>query len=71
MRSRRRISLLALTASLLLALGAGPLSGGASSQSTDDAAKATNPLAGDGMWIWYVNRSSHGKVGKIAARAHR
>jgi len=71
MRPRRRISLLELIASLLLMVGAGPLTGGASSQSTDDAAKGKNPLAGDGMWIWYVNRSSHGKVGKIVARAHR
>jgi hypothetical protein len=23
------------------------------------------------MWIWYLNRSSHGNLGKIASRAHR
>jgi hypothetical protein len=80
MRSTRRRNLIALLAAAsLLALIAGPLSG-ASSQtvgapptapSPDDAARTKNPLAGDGMWIWYVNRSSHGKVGKIASRAHR
>jgi len=78
MRPRRRRNLVALIAAAsLLALIAGPLSG-ASSQtvgappSTDDnAASPKNPLKGDGMWIWYVSRSSHGRVGKIASRAHR
>ncbi|MGH2983752.1 MAG: peptidoglycan-binding domain-containing protein [Solirubrobacterales bacterium] len=31
--------------------------------------KAKNPLAGDGMWIWYVSRSSGGKVNRIANKA--
>jgi hypothetical protein len=77
MRLRRRIQIAALVASAsLLALVAGPLSG-ASSQtvgappSTDTGDKPKSPLTGDGMWIWYVNRSSHGRVGKIASRAHR
>ena len=63
MRAGRRISLLALTAALLLSLAAGPHVGGAAPQTTDDAAKPKNPLAGDGMWIWYVSRSSKGKPG--------
>jgi hypothetical protein len=72
MRFRRRRNLVALLAAgAVLALAAGPLSGGAVSQTTDDTATAKNPLAGDGMWIWYVNRSNRGKVGKIASRAHR
>ena len=71
MRARRRISLPVLTAALLLALAAGPHVGGAASQATDDAAKPKNPLAGDGMWIWYVSRSSRGKPGKIAKKARR
>jgi len=71
MRSRRRRNLIAsLAAASVLALAAGPLSGGAASQTTDDTPTAKNPLAGDGMWIWYLNRSSHGNVGKIAAKAH-
>jgi hypothetical protein len=71
MRFRRRRNLVVLlAAALVLALAAGPLTGGASSQTTDDNAKAKNPLAGDGMWIWYLSRSSHGNLGKIAARAH-
>src|SRR5262245_66654462 len=67
---RRRIPLPLLAAALMIAAFTGPLSGGASSQTTDPSAQK-NPLAGDGMWIWYVNRSSHGSVGKIIARAHR
>jgi hypothetical protein len=86
MRLPRRGNLAALLAGgLLLALAAGPLSG-ASSQTVgappttppptstpgpEGTVQPKNPLAGDGMWIWYVNRSSHGRVGKIASRAHR
>ena len=71
MRSRRRRNLIAsLAAASVLALAAGPLSGGAVSQTTDDPAAAKNPLAGDGMWIWYLSRYSHGNVGRIAAKAH-
>src|SRR6476469_2158959 len=71
MRFRRRRNLIAsLAPASVLALAAGPLSGGAVSQTTDDPPTAKNPLAGDGMWIWYLNRSSHGNVGKIAAKAH-
>ena len=60
---------LTLVAVAAVALAAGPLAGGASAQTTDDTAKAKNPLAGDGMWIWYVSRSSGGNVGSIAKRA--
>jgi hypothetical protein len=71
MRFRRRRYLYALLATAsLVALTAGPLSGGAVSQTTDDTAKPKSPLAGDGMWIWYMSHSSHGKIGKIAKRAH-
>ena len=70
MRFRRRRNLItSLAAASVLALAAGPLIGGAVSQTTDDTATAKNPLAGDGMWIWYLSRSSHGNVGKIAAKA--
>jgi hypothetical protein len=71
MRARLRRNSLALIASAaLLALVAGPFAGGASSQTTDTEAKPKNPLAGDGMWIWYLSRSSHGNLGAIAAKAH-
>src|SRR3954454_15973152 len=75
MRGRRRISLIAFLSAIALALAAGPLTGGASSQTVgrtpepEGAAKPKNPLAGDAMWIWYVNHSSHGRIGKIAKRA--
>src|SRR5436190_23694129 len=65
---RRRNSLVLLAATLALALSAGPLVGGASSQTSADASK--NPLAGNGMWIWYLSHSSHGKLGAIAKKAH-
>jgi len=77
MRSLKRRKLLALLAGLVLALAVGPLAGGASAQTvgapptTDSGAKPKNPLAGDGMWIWYMSRSSHGKLGAIAQKAHR
>jgi hypothetical protein len=83
MRLRRRRNLFLLLATgLLIALTAGPLSSGALSQTPgstpsptpapapDTGQKSKSPLTGDGMWIWYVNRSSHGKVGRIAKRAH-
>jgi Putative peptidoglycan binding domain len=62
---------LALLAALFLVVAAGPFSTGVASQAPDEGAKPKNPLAGDGMWIWYVSRSSRGKVGKIANKAHR
>ena len=70
MRFRRRRNLIPLLAAAsVLALAAGPPSGGAVSQTTDDPAAAKNPLAGDGMWIWYLSHSSHGKLGAIAKKA--
>jgi Putative peptidoglycan binding domain len=68
MRARRRTSLV-LIAAAAAALTAGPLAGNAPAQTSDDGAGPKNPLAGDGMWIWYVSRSSGGKPGKIARRA--
>jgi hypothetical protein len=73
MRARLRTKTLVLiAAAALLALAIGPFTGGASSQ-TGDTSAGQNPLAGNGMWIWYLSRSSHGKLGKIAkkARSHR
>jgi len=68
MRARLRTQTLALIAgAALVVLAAGPLAGGASSQTSTSATKS--PLAGNGMWIWYLSRSSHGKLGKIAKKA--
>ncbi len=77
MRLRRRRKPLALVIAALVSVAvAGPLAGGASSQTagstptTDNGDKPKDPLAGNGMWIWYLNRSSHGKLGAIAKKAH-
>ena len=56
-------------AALAVGLAAGPLSTGAVSQTSDGTTQAKNPLAGDGMWIWYLSHSSHGKLGAIAKKA--
>jgi hypothetical protein len=70
-RYRHKFVLLGLSSAALLLLIAGPLGGSVSAQEPAPApVQAKNPLAGDGMWIWYVSRSNRGKVGKIAARAH-
>jgi hypothetical protein len=70
MRARRTRTLALIAAAAALALVVGPFAGGASSQTTDTTAAAKNPLAGNGMWIWYLNRSSHGRLGAIAKKAH-
>jgi hypothetical protein len=70
MRFRQRRILVAIAAvAATTGLAAGPLSGGAVSQTTGDTPSAGNPLAGDGMWIWYLSHSSHGKLGAIAKKA--
>ena len=70
MRSRRRRTVVAIAAVAVAAgLAAGPLSGGAISQTTGDTPSVGNPLAGDGMWIWYPSHSSHGNLGAIAKKA--
>ena len=34
-------------------------------------AHSANPYRGDGMWIWYVSRTSGGDLGRIALKARR
>jgi hypothetical protein len=68
MRARRRKTLALFAAAAVLALAAGPLTGGASSQ-TSTSAESRSPLAGNGMWIWYLSHSSHGRLGAIAKKA--
>ena len=71
MRFRQRRALVVLaSAAVAVGLTAGPLSGGAVSQTTGDVPAARNPLAGDAMWIWYLSHSQHGKLGAIAKKAH-
>src|SRR3954465_15559048 len=66
---RRRTALFIAVAALATALATGPPSGGAGSQTTGEAPQAKNPLAGNGMWIWYLSHSSHGKLGALAKKA--
>jgi hypothetical protein len=68
-RPRRETLALIVAAAVLALTGAGLFAGGAASQTTDTTAKKS-PLAGNGMWIWYLSRSSHGKLGAIAKKAH-
>jgi Putative peptidoglycan binding domain len=70
MRARRIITLASIVLAAATVLAAGPLASGASAQTSDDTAQPKNPLAGDGMWIWYLSRSAHGKLGAIARKAH-
>jgi hypothetical protein len=67
MRLRRRTIALAVLAVIAATALVGAPS--ASAQTSDGTASAKNPLAGDGMWIWYLSRSSNGKLGAIARKA--
>ncbi len=84
-RARRPCTLRRLTAltALLLTLSAAAVTGQSAlatadpgspahllaSPSAHTASSATGPLAGRGMWIWYVNRTEGGSVSAIVARA--
>jgi hypothetical protein len=64
---RTRAALAACSAALaVLALGAPSASAQGPSPFTPPA---SNPMRGDGMWIWYVNRAQGGKAKGIAAKA--
>jgi hypothetical protein len=74
MRAIRGKILPLLVAGALAVLAAGPLSGGATGQAPAPAPAeviSNNPLAGDGMWIWYVSKAQRGKVKRIAGRAKK
>ena len=45
--------------------------GGTSASHGPRAARSPNPYRGDGMWIWYVSRSSGGDLARIARKARR
>jgi Putative peptidoglycan binding domain len=69
---RHKSALIGFAATASLLLISGPFGGSVSAQEAPPAPEqAHNPLAGDGMWIWYVSRSNRGKVGAIAARARK
>jgi hypothetical protein len=67
-------------ATALLAAAIALIAGGGSAAASDGGATAlqgfqraasANPYRGDGMWIWYVSRSSGGDLGRIARKARR
>lgn len=68
-RSAVSATLAVLATAILVALALAALPGPAAAQQEAPAA-AANPLAGDGMWIWYVRKSGRSPK-RIAARAKR
>jgi Putative peptidoglycan binding domain len=50
---------------------AGDTAGSASSDGARKSGKSHNPYRGQGMWIWYLKRSSGGKLSRIAKKAKR
>jgi Putative peptidoglycan binding domain len=66
-RALRALALGCMAAALLGAAGA-LASGGGVGASTGSGHRG-DPFSGQGMWIWYVNRSSGGSVARIANQA--
>jgi hypothetical protein len=54
-----------------LAVGAAPVPAASTKAHTIHKAGDANALAGRGMWIWYVSRSSGGSVSSIVANARK
>jgi hypothetical protein len=70
-RRRSRATAILLAAAIALPAGAGVAAGSDGGTSGSQRARSANPYRGDGMWIWYVRRSSGGDLARIAHRAHR
>ena len=77
---RRRGRLTAAAIAILLAVAGASAAGGGSAFASDGgtsalrgshAARSPSPYRGDGMWIWYVSRSSGGDLSRIARKARR
>ena len=60
-----------LAAAIALPAGAGVAAASDGGTSGSQRAGSANPYRGDGMWIWYVSRSSGGDLARIAHKAHR
>jgi Putative peptidoglycan binding domain len=69
-RAGRRIAV-CCAALLLVALAFAPSALAASGGSGSQVAASGDPFARQGMWIWYVSRSSGGKLASIIGRARR
>jgi hypothetical protein len=80
-RSRRRdrrarlapaaLAFLVTVLGLVILAGAGASGGGGTAHAAAKGAGKSNPYRGDGMWIWYVRKSSGGKLSRIAKKAKR
>ncbi|MGZ5341875.1 MAG: peptidoglycan-binding domain-containing protein [Solirubrobacterales bacterium] len=70
-RAKAPAGVLALIACLALAWCVVAPSARAGSGVPIAQTSANNPLAGNAMWIWYVSRSSGGRVARIAKQARR
>jgi len=68
-RRSRAIAVACCAGAAAAILLAGPLTRPASSQQAEPA--AANPMAGDGMWIWYLSKAQGGNVNRIAKRARQ
>ena len=70
-RRHRAIALACCAGAGAAILLAGPLTRSASSQEAPGSGEtaAANPMAGDGMWIWYLSKAQGGNVNRIAKRA--
>jgi hypothetical protein len=62
---------LVATAMLLSAGGTAASGGALSTVHSSGGGKSHSPYRGDGMWIWYVNKSSGGNLSKIARKAKK
>jgi Putative peptidoglycan binding domain len=70
---RTKIALSLAAVSLAAVAVAGPLTGASGQAPVPEPTPNAegSPLAGDGMWIWYVSKAQRGRVGKIAGRAKK
>jgi Putative peptidoglycan binding domain len=59
----------AVVAIAIIAAPASATNGGTGNVSHGGSGSA-NPYRGDGMWIWYISRSSGGSLARIATKAH-
>jgi Putative peptidoglycan binding domain len=71
-RASRAVAVAALVAGLAATLSGGAVAaGGGTTSGGGSSGGGANPYRDDGMWIWYVSRSSGGNLAEIAHRAHR
>jgi hypothetical protein len=65
------VAALAGAALLAALLGGAAIAGVGGTGGANGGHSGGNPYRGNGMWIWYVSRSSGGDLARIARKAHR